>query len=162
MAIDKKEYMKEYYLKNKERKKEYNKEYRLKNKKRIKEHMKEYRLKNREHINQWEKERKRTNPNFKLRHCLKSRILKFLKKKNKSKKTMELVGCTIDELWTHLESQFKEGMIRENHGSWHVDHIKPCASFNLTDPEQQRICFHYTNLQPLWAFDNISKGGRIH
>jgi hypothetical protein len=51
-------------------------------------------------------------------------------------------------------------MTRENHGLWHVDHIRPCASFDLTDPEQQAICFHYTNLQPLWAIDNIKKGAR--
>jgi hypothetical protein len=153
-----KEYHKEYNLKNKERLKEY----RLKNKERIKERMKEYRLKNRKRAQEHENKRKKTDLNFKLRKALRIRIYHALKGIAKSKRTMELVGCTIDELWTHLESQFKEGMTRENHGSWHVDHIKPCASFNLTDPEQQGVCFHYTNLQPLWASDNISKGGRIH
>ena len=49
-------------------------------------------------------------------------------------------------------------MTRKNYGLWHVDHIKPCFSFDLTDPEQQKICFHYTNLQPLWALENIKKG----
>ena len=60
----------------------------------------------------------------------------------------------------HLEKQFQPGMSWDNHGydGWHVDHIRPCASFDLTDEEQVRKCFHYTNLQPLWAKDNLRKG----
>jgi hypothetical protein len=83
-----------------------------------------------------------------------------LKGRFKSKRTIELLGCSIEEVWNHLESKFKSGMTKENHGLWHIDHIKPCASFDLTDPEQQAICFHYTNLQPLWAVDNRRKGSR--
>ena len=54
-------------------------------------------------------------------------------------------------------------MTWENHGryGWHIDHIMPCSSFDLTDPEQQKKCFHYTNLQPLWAHENMSKGAKI-
>ena len=73
---------------------------------------------------------------------------------------MELLGCSIEKLWEHLESKFQPGMTRENHGKWHIDHIRPCISFNLTDLEQQKICFHYTNLQPLWAEDNLKKGAK--
>jgi hypothetical protein len=62
------------------------------------------------------------------------------------------------ELRAHLEHQFKDGMTWDNHGEWHIDHIKPCVQFDLTDPEQQKECFHYTNMQPLWAFENQSKG----
>ena len=58
----------------------------------------------------------------------------------------------------HLKENFTEGMTVENYGLWHIDHIKPCALFDLTDPKQQEECFHYTNLQPLWAIDNIRKG----
>jgi len=81
----------------------------------------------------------------------------------KSFNTIELLGCTIQEAKEHLEKQFKEGMTWENHGinGWHIDHIIPCASFDLTDPEQQKKCFHYTNLQPLWAKENMSKGSKI-
>lgn len=75
---------------------------------------------------------------------------------------MELIGCDIDYLWKHLIAQFTEGMKVENYGEWHMDHIKPCASFNLEDEEQQRECFHYSNLQPLWAEDNLSKGDRYN
>jgi hypothetical protein len=74
---------------------------------------------------------------------------------------MKLIDCTIEELWTHLKRKFTEGMTKENYGKWHIDHIIPCASFDLTDPEQQEKCFHYTNLRPLWAFDNMSKGAKI-
>jgi hypothetical protein len=66
----------------------------------------------------------------------------------------------VEQLRQHLEAQFTDGMSWDNYGrdGWHIDHIRPCASFDLTDPEQQRQCFHYTNLQPLWAADNIRKG----
>ncbi len=73
---------------------------------------------------------------------------------------MNLVGCSAKELREHLESQFTEGMTWDNYGEWHVDHIRPCASFDLSCVEQQRECFHYTNLQPLWAKDNLSKGSK--
>jgi hypothetical protein len=67
-----------------------------------------------------------------------------------------LVGCTPIDLMKHLERQFQSGMSWDNHGEtgWEIDHIKPCASFNLADPDQQRACFHYTNLRPLWRSDN--------
>ena len=158
----KKAWSSEYYLKNKER----FKEYKLKHKEHVKKYMKEYHigysLKNKERIqkyrNRYEMERKKTDPNFKLRITLRQRIQKALKGLNKSNRTRELLGCTIDELWTHLESKFTDGMTRENHGKWHVDHIKACSKFDLTDPKQQQICFHWSNLQPLWALDNIRKG----
>ena len=73
---------------------------------------------------------------------------------------MELTGCSKNDLLKHLESKFTEGMTFENYGEWHIDHIRPCASFNLEDPEEQKKCFHWTNLQPLWALDNIRKGDK--
>ncbi|NBQ17559.1 hypothetical protein EBU24_04530 [bacterium] len=81
----------------------------------------------------------------------------------KSKHTMELLGCSIEELKIYLEKQFVKGMCWNNYGKkgWHIDHILPCASFDLTDPEQQKICFHYTNLQPLWAKDNYKKRDKV-
>lgn len=103
------------------------------------------------------KKRKLIDPRFRLTVNLRSRLNVALKRKVKSAHTMELIGCTIDELWNHLESQFQPGMTRDNYGKWHVDHIKLLASFDLTDHEQQRHAFHYTNLQPLWAIDNLRK-----
>ena len=75
---------------------------------------------------------------------------------------MKLLGCSSEFLRQHLERQFKPGMSWENHGQWHLDHIKPCASFDLSKPEQQRICFNYKNLQPLWAIDNMKKGAKLN
>lgn len=75
---------------------------------------------------------------------------------------MELVGCAIPFLRGYLEAKFKVGMSWSNHGAgWHIDHIKPCASFNLLDEKEQKKCFHYKNLQPLWAEENLSKGDKI-
>jgi hypothetical protein len=82
----------------------------------------------------------------------------LLKGIRKTTGTEELVGCSANELKAHLESQFKPGMSWDNYGKWHVDHIKPCASFDLTQEEEQRKCFHFTNLQPLWEYENLSKG----
>ena len=78
----------------------------------------------------------------------------------KAHKTEELVGCTWQELRDYLQSFFADGMSWENMGQWHIDHIRPCASFDLTEPEQQKECFHYTNLQPLWAEDNRTKSDK--
>lgn len=93
---------------------------------------------------------------------LRNRLNNAIKGKNKSASTIELLGCTVPELMKYLESRFSPGMSWENHGihGWHIDHIKPCASFDLADPEQQRECFHYSNLQPLWAADNLIKGSK--
>ena len=74
---------------------------------------------------------------------------------------MSLIGCSLEYFIAYLESKFQDGMTLDNYGEWHIDHIRPCASFDLTDPDQQRQCFHYTNLQPLWAKDNLLKGDKF-
>jgi hypothetical protein len=106
------------------------------------------------------RKRNAIDPHFRLKGNLRSRLYSALKGNSKAASTMELVGCNIDYLWNHLIAQFTEGMKVENYGEWHVDHVRPCASFDLEDEEQQRECFHYSNLQPLWAEDNLSKGDR--
>jgi hypothetical protein len=68
-----------------------------------------------------------------------------------------MLGCSVQELWNHLESKFTPGMTRDNYGKWHVDHIVPCVAFDLTDETQQLECFNFRNLQPLWARDNLKK-----
>ena len=100
-----------------------------------------------------------SDPNFQLACNLRTRLLSALKGKTKSKRTLELLGCSIDFLRKHLEKQFKRGMTWDNHSvhGWHIDHIKPCAKFDLSKPEEQAKCFNYTNLQPLWAKNNLKK-----
>jgi len=74
-----------------------------------------------------------------------------------------VVGCPIDKLVSRIEAQFQEGMTWENYGlhGWHLDHRLPCASFDLTNEQQAAKCFHFSNLQPLWALDNMKKGCRV-
>jgi hypothetical protein len=106
----------------------------------------------------------KTDINWRLRQNLRHRIWEVLKGISKSARTMQLIGCTIEELWKHLESKFEFWMTRENYGrtgGWDIDHIRPCASFDLTDPAQQRVCFHYSNLQPLEHIENLKKGTKI-
>jgi hypothetical protein len=85
--------------------------------------------------------------------------------KNNSKfgSTLTLLGCSIAFVKKHLEKQFKPGMTWKNHSQfgWHIDHIYPCASFDLSKPEEQQFCFHWSNLQPLWWYDNLEKRAKI-
>ena len=99
---------------------------------------------------------------FRIRHALRARLRLAFKHRRirEPRSTLELVGCTPAELRLHLERQFLPGMNWANHGEWHIDHIIPCAQFDLTDPEARKRCFHFSNLQPLWAAENIRKGGR--
>ena len=98
--------------------------------------------------------------NYRLRSSLRSRLYLAIKNNSKSASTLELLGCDIDFLREYIEERFNGNMSWENYGEWHIDHIKPCASFDLSKPEQQKQCFHYTNLQPLWAIDNIRKSDK--
>ncbi len=132
------------------------------NKDRIVEYGRQYDEQHREKINKRERARRQNNLHYKMNKCLRVRIWAALQRNSKGGSTIELVGCTIEELRRHIESQFQEGMSWDNWtpDGWHLDHVRPCASFDLTDPEQQKLCFHYTNLQPLWAEDNYQKSGR--
>lgn len=108
--------------------------------------------------------RLKTDPEFKLKELLSHRVRRAIYDQRgvKSVRTLELLGCTIAKARVHIEKRFIEGMSWENHGinGWHIDHIIPCSSFDLTKDEDQRKCFHYSNLQPLWAFENLSKGNK--
>lgn len=146
-------------------------------------YQKKYRAEHREKLNEAAAERKRIRrklfpektkaaqrleqkarmlrPGIRIRANLRRRIHKALKGICKSVGTMSLIGCSLNEFKVHLESRFKPGMTWENYGPvWHVDHIKPCAKFDLTDPEQQRFCFHWSNQQPLFARENMRKGDK--
>ncbi len=112
---------------------------------------------------EWEKKNKDNKTNYYFSTILRRRLLQALKKNQKSGSAVSDLGCSIDELKVHLESKFQEGMSWDNYGKfgWHIDHIIPLSSFDLTDREQFLKACHYTNLQPLWAIDNLRKSDKI-
>lgn len=116
----------------------------------------------REYKKTWIREKIATDPQFKLTHRLRTRVYNAVKGTVKSATTIELIGCEVEHLMEHLAESFTPGMSWDNYGDWHVDHIIPCAEFDLTKEAEQRACFNYRNLQPLWAFDNMSKGARLN
>lgn len=112
--------------------------------------------------------RARFDVTLRIKSSLKSRLILALKRNWKSGHTLDLLGCSIDYFKKHLESQFKDGMSWKNYGrgwngkkEWHIDHIYPCDSFDLSKSSEQKICFHWSNLQPMWAKDNLRKGNKI-
>lgn len=113
----------------------------------------------------YRKKARKNNPSLKIRMNLSSRMSTMIRKKGgiKNFKTIDLIGCSFLHLKKHLEKKFKLGMNWKNYGNkgWHIDHIMPCASFDLTKEKEQKKCFHYTNLQPLWARENIQKSDKI-
>lgn len=157
----------EHFEENKDRILQYHKDYRQSHK----EEFKKYGAKSRNKLKnvnkeeklqkrrEWEKQARDKRSGYKLKQNISRRIRSGLSGKIKSDTTVNLLGCTIEEFKLYLENQFTEGMSWENYGlhGWHIDHIIPCHTFDLTDPEQQKICFHYTNQRPLWAKDNLSR-----
>jgi hypothetical protein len=169
-------YKKEYYQKNKERhaerakfyrkeKENQIKEYRLKNREKIAEVRRAWAKKNIKHVLEYRKNKRKNDIQYRIMESLRNRINSAIvyQKTTKHANSLKLLGCSIKEAKEHIEKQFKDGMKWENYGhkTWHIDHIIPCASFDLTDPEQQKKCFHYTNIQPLWASENLSKGAKL-
>jgi len=126
---------------------------------------KDYYKNNKKKVNRyktkWQYNKYKNDLIFKIKTNLRNRLRYALHAKNnlKTSSALILLNCTSKKLKTHLESQFKEGMTWDNYGyyGWHIDHIKPCCSFDLSKPEEQQKCFHYTNLQPLWQKENQSK-----
>lgn len=175
---------KENYINNRERDIAKTKEYALNNKEAIREKKRLYRLKNLdEHSRrdalyyrknrhdriksscEYSKKRLTHDPVYRMVKNLRRRLSLAIEKGvgKKTLSTLDLTGCSWIELRKHLESQFKDGMLWSNYGThgWHVDHIIPCSYFNLTLDLDQKKCFHYTNLQPLWAKDNLKKSNKI-
>jgi hypothetical protein len=139
---EKKKYYRAYYQKNKEYRRKWQDKYRKDNPDKLSEYRKRLHVKI------------KRNQSKRIKSALGGVGLR------KSDRTVKYLGCTGRELVAHLESQFSPGMSWDNYGikGWHIDHIRPCASFDFTDEKQLHDCFHYTNLQPLWAEDNMAKG----
>lgn len=109
------------------------------------------------------RKKRQNDPEFKLMDGLRNHFYQMIKGNIKSDSVIKLIGCTIEELFDKLEEKFQPGMTRNNRGNngWHVDHIIPCALYDFSSEEEQRCCYHYSNLQPLWARDNMSKGKKL-
>lgn len=169
------EYGKKYYHKNKENKRLYALNWRRLNKVKIAAYRKKYRdshkekvaamdslwkRENRKSVTAYEKKRKKEDINFNIRCRLRAAVRRSVNRRSgkKANRTMELLGCAIASFRIYIESKFLPGMTWDN---IHLDHIVPCALFDLTKPSHQRICFHFSNYQPLFAGDNIAKGVKL-
>jgi hypothetical protein len=158
-------YNKKYYSNNKNDIRLSQKEYYNANKEKIREqqndYFKEYRIKNKIKINEYSRNRRRNNPLYKLKNILRTRIYYFLKSKKfiKNKNTEEIIGCSYINFKEYLELLFKDNMSWENHGEWHIDHIIPLDSAE-NEEDIIKLC-HYSNLQPLWANENLIKSNKI-
>ncbi len=152
-----------YKTKNRERILAYKKKNRDENKESIREYRKRWRLKNLEKVKLKKQEYGRQylkNPKNKLANSFRGRIKRAFDGNYKSGTWKNMLGCSIEECKIYLESKFQPGMTWENHGNygWHLDHKKPISSFSIEDLHK---AFHYTNLQPLWAIDNLRKGSKF-
>ena len=172
MAFDEKSYQKEYRERNKEKLRAYKAAYRQKyatkvasaisnwksdNRERVKEYERQYRKRRREKGLKFPHE---STVETKLRSILRNRIWDALKGQRKLGSAVKDLGCSVLELKKHLESKFQVGMTWDNYGDWHVDHILPLSKFDLADLAQFKKAVHFSNLQPLWAADNIKKSNK--
>lgn len=147
-------------------KKKYNMEYQIKNREQIYKKHKEWLLKNKEKYKEthnkycriWSKRKRLIDPIYKITKNMRCRMYLAIKRNTKSETTNLLLGCNIQFLKKYLEKQFTNDMSWSNYGKkWHIDHIIPCASWDLSIPEQQFMCFNYRNLRPLDGIENIKK-----
>jgi len=156
---------KKYYELNKEEILKKGKKYTAKHKEKTALYQKKYRIKHKNKLNKQHNEarkrRLKNDINFRIRYNLRVRLFKALHRNQKTKTTIDLLGCSIDFFKGWIENQFQAGMTWDNYGKWEIDHIIPCASFDMSKEEEQTKCFHYTNLQPLWELDNIRKKDMI-
>lgn len=118
---------------------------------------------------EWQKQKAATNPSFAIYQRILVQMNRAMQKHlagrnvTSRSKIVQLLGCEWSEFVRHIEAQFQPGMTWQNHGrsGWHFDHIRPLSSFDLTDDKQLAEGCHFTNVQPLWAADNIRKAGKI-
>jgi len=154
---EKQAYDKEYRVKNLEKKKAQDKRYRLQNIDKIKSYQKEWNSKTKEKRNIKLKTRYATDIEFRLTTNLRRRLYNAIKSNWKVGSAVSDLGCSISEFKKYIENQFDATMSWYNYGEWHLDHIIPLAAFDLTNREQFLKACHFTNYQPLWAKDNLSK-----
>jgi hypothetical protein len=133
-----------------------NKEYWLSENRKL--YHKEWKKNNKDKLKEYANKKYKEDINYKLASLLRHRLYFALKLNIKTKSALKLLGCSINDFKNYLKLQFKPEMNWDNHGDiWEIDHIKPCDSFDLTDIEQQKQCFHYTNIQPLFKTTEVAK-----
>jgi hypothetical protein len=142
-----------------QRRRERRKQYKKDNPEKIRQQYLNYRSRD----NARRMQKRKTDPSFRIAGNLRKRLSFLLRAHaaKKTKQTLNLLGCSMCEFLDYLQSKFQLGMSFSNYGMWHIDHIRPCNSFDLTNPDQQAECFHYSNLQPLWAADNRRKSDSV-
>jgi hypothetical protein len=158
-------YNREYRQENKEKFAAYNREYGQEHKETIAARRRKYCQEHREEINATRRERYAKDPAYAMKFRLRNRMASAVKAAgldNKCASTIELLGISPQGLKEWLEAQFTEGMTWENRSDWHVDHRVPCDAFDLSDETNQRICFWYKNLQPMWAEENMEKSNKYN
>lgn len=138
----------------------YSKKYRINNLEKVKKYQSIYHKEHQCESNKKRKEQRDNDLGKRIKNRLRVRLHYLLTSTRKTKTALNLVGCSLEELREHFEKKFRLGMSWENYGKWQIDHIRPCASFALDDPRQQAECFHFSNLQPLWVEENLSKGAK--
>ena len=121
---------------------------------------KKYAKDNRVRLNNNKNAKYKVDLTFRLKESLRTRLAKAVRRNTKAGSAVVSLGCSIPKLKLYLESKFLPGMTWDNYGQWHIDHVKPLDSFDLTDPNQLTKACYYRNLQPLWAIDNIRKGNK--
>lgn len=121
-------------------------------------------LRRKAYLCSYERKRRSSDVGFRVRCQLACRVRLALRGIAKASRTVDLLGCDIASFIAHLESQWTPGMNWSNYGAgpdkWVIDHIKPCAAFDLRNPIEQSVCFHYSNLRPCWYLENLSKSSR--
>lgn len=154
-----------YEVKNEESIRKKKADFYVKNKEKVNKRNALWKKKNPSYQNEYSKKRRATDPIFKLKDSLRQRLNKAIERGYKKGSAVRDLGCDIVFLKFYLESKFKEGMSWNNHGrgsgKWNIDHIIPLNSFDLTKETEVKKACHYTNLQPLWSEENLSKGTKI-
>jgi hypothetical protein len=153
-----KEKSRQRYIKNRERHLKVSREWVAKNRQKNRAYQKKWRVENREKLRLYDKKRKSEGPT-RIAVLQRKRLKNFIKSPSVCRS--EMFGCTPDQLARHIESQFVSGMSWTNTSKWHIDHIMPCSAFDLSNPDQVKICFNWQNLRPLWAKKNLRKGKKI-
>lgn len=158
--MDRKEYIKQWTKNNRDKRRIIERRYKEKNIEKVRSWYRNWYKKNSKKKMSWNSRYLDSNINARLAFNLRTRVRKLLERDTKTGSAVRDLGCSVKELKSYLEIRFTKGMSWDNFGEWQIDHIKPLSLFDLQDREQFLKAVHYTNLQPLWKLENLSKGNK--